>query len=126
MYIKLFIINEIKMEILKKVLSNDELISIAENGFGEMVKAVVDIELELVAIDAELHSDLEALLLEQGSAQNNLWGINYYPELNNDDFVEFDSMINIRPNQGNKSRSVQDESIQQKILQISKKWISRI
>ena len=63
-----------------------------------MVKAVVDIELELVAIDAELHSDLEALLLEQGSAQNNLWGINYYPELNNDDFVEFDSMINIRPN----------------------------
>lgn len=114
------------MEILKKIISNDDLLSIAENGFGEMVKAVVDIDLEIVAIDAELHSDLEALLLEQGSAQNNLWGINYYPELENDDFVEFDSMINIRPNRDNKSRSVEDESIQKKIIEISKKWINRI
>lgn len=113
------------MQILKKVISNGELISIAENGFGEMVKAVVDIELELVAIDAELHSDLEALLLEMGSAQNDLWGINYYPELENDDFVEFDSMINIRPSQSNRSRSVEDESIQKRIIEISNKWIKR-
>lgn len=114
------------MEILNRVISNDELISMAENGFGEMVKAVVDVDLELVAVDAELHSDLEALLLEHGSQQKSLWGINYYPELDDDDFIEFDSMINIRPNQGNKSRNVEDTLIQKKIFEISKKWINRI
>jgi hypothetical protein len=113
------------MQILNSKISNKDLIKIAETGFGEMVKAVVDVELELVAIDAELHSDLEALLLENGSNQNNLWGINYYPELDNDDFIEFDSMINIRPNQGNRSRSVEDESIQKRLIEISKKWINR-
>jgi hypothetical protein len=113
------------MQILKKVISNEELITIAEKGFGEMVKAVVDVESELIALDAELHSDLEAFLLEHGSDQNDLWGINYYPELDDDDFVEFDSMINIRPMQGNRSRSVEDESIQNKIIEISKKWIQR-
>lgn len=117
--------NREKMQILKKVIPNDKLISIAESGFGEMVKAVVDVELELVAIDAELHSDLEAMLLENGSSQKNLWGINYYPELDNDDFIEFDSMINIRPNQDNRGRNVEDESIQKKIIKISKKWINR-
>jgi len=113
------------MLILNKVINNDEIKVIAETGFGEMVKAVVDVKLELIAIDAELHSDLEALLLEQGSIQTDLWGINYYPELEDDDFVEFDSMINIRPNQGNRSRNIEDESIQKRIIDISKKWINR-
>jgi|TARA_B100000959_G_scaffold202277_1_gene211729 hypothetical protein len=45
--------------------------------------------IEIVAIDAELHSDLEALCLENGSRQNALWGINYYPEIDGEDFIEF-------------------------------------
>ncbi len=113
------------MEILNIVITNDELKSIAESGFGEMIKAVVDIELEIVAIDAELHSDLEALLLEKGSKQNSLWGINYYPELDDEDFIEFDAMINIRPSKGNRSRNVEDDSIRKQIIEISNKWINR-
>lgn len=88
-----------------------------------MVKAVVDVELGIVALDAELHSDLEAYCLENGSKQENLWGINYYPEIEGEDFIEYDSMINIRPGQGNKIRGVEDEAIRQKIVDATNKWI---
>jgi len=111
------------MIILTQEMTKKELISIAETGFGEMVKAVVDVDRGIVAIDAELHSDLEAYCLENGSKQGNLWGINYYPELEGEDFIEYDSMINIRPSQGNNSRGVEEESIRKKIVEISKQWI---
>ncbi|MCA9733328.1 hypothetical protein KC799_14415 [candidate division KSB1 bacterium] len=113
------------MQILEKPITIAELVSIAESGFGEMVKAVVDVDLEIIAIDAELHSDLEALCLENNSKQENLWGINYYPEMEDEDFIEYDSMINIRPAQGNRSRDVEDESIRRKIVEITNKWITK-
>ncbi len=113
------------MTILDKEITIDELKSIAEVGFGEMVKAVVDVDLGIVAIDAELHSDLEAYCIERESKQKSLWGINYYPEMEGEDFIEFDSMINIRPTQGNNSRAVEDESIRKKIIDITNKWIKR-
>ena len=97
----------------------------AADTFGDMVKAVVDVERELIAIEAELHSDLEAALLEDGSQQKNLWGINFYPDMPGDGFVEFDSMINMRPSQGNKSRSVQYAQIRAKIIEIAAKRIGR-
>ncbi len=97
----------------------------AAAGFGDMVKAVVDIDRELIAVDAELHADLEALLLDGGSQQRNLWGINLYPELQGDAFVEFDSMINVRPSQDNKSRGVEDEETRKKIISVVKKRIAR-
>ena len=97
----------------------------AAAGFGNFVKAVVDIDKELLAVDAELHSDLEALLLENGSKQKNLWGINLYPEMKGDDFVEFDSMINMRPSQGNRSRSVDSPEIRKKIMDIVSKKVER-
>ena len=63
-----------------------------------------------------VYENLEAPLLDSGSAQNDLWGINLYPEMEGDDFVEFDSMINIRPGQGNRSRDVQDVDTRQRII----------
>lgn len=113
------------MQILDKEIAIDELKSIAETGFGEMVKAVVDVDMGIVAIDAELHSDLEAHCIEKGSKQKSLWGINYYPEMEGEDFIEYDSMINIRPSLENKSRGVEDESIRKKIVDITNKWIKR-
>ncbi|RPI24528.1 MAG: hypothetical protein EHM61_16825 [Acidobacteria bacterium] len=86
--------------------------------FGDLVKAVVDLRRELLAVDAELHSDQEAYLLENGSEQRDLWGINLYPELQDEGFVEFDSMINLRPSQGNRSRGIEDPGIREKILKI--------
>ena len=72
-----------------------------------------------MVVDAGMRVDEEQVLLEAGSAQNDLWGINLYPEdYGTDDFVEFDSMINIRPAQGNRSRSVEDEGMRAVILGI--------
>lgn len=89
---------------------------LAEQRFGDMVKAVVDLELGIMAIGGELHADEEAVLLERGSRQEHLWGINLYPEeFPGEDWLEFDSMINIRPSQGNRSRSVEDHVLQERI-----------
>ena len=109
--------------ILESKVTRDDLKQMAERSFGDMVKAVVDVDRELIAIDAELHSDLEALLLTDGSSQENLWGINFYPDLSGNDFLEFDSMINMRPSQGNMSRGVDDEKVCQMIINVSDKWI---
>ena len=111
------------MKIIKEVLSFVELKQIAKDTFGDMVKAVVDVEKGLIAVDAELHSDLEALLLEDGSKQKNLWGINFYPETAGNDFIEFDSMINMRPSQGNMSRGVDSEDTRKKIIEVVNKWV---
>jgi len=111
------------MKILDKIIGIDELKKTAADRFGDLVKAVVDVDQELIAIDAELHSDLEALLLENGSKQSVLWGINLYPGLKGNDFVDFDSIINMRPSQDNMSRGVNDQIIRQKIMETVNKWI---
>ena len=109
------------MFICSKVVRREELSALAENGFGDMIKGVVDIKRGLLALDAELHADLEALLLDSGSALNDLWGINLYPD-EDEDFIEFDSLINIRPRSGNRSRGVDDPAIRSRIVEIVAKW----
>ena len=113
------------MKIIREILKLEELNEMAAGLFGDMVKAVVDIDRELVAVNAELHSDLEALLLEDGSQQKSLWGINLYPELQGEQFIEFDSMINMRPSQGNRSRGVDSEAIRKNIVAVIAKRIAR-
>lgn len=113
------------MEVVTKNISLGELVKLAKGRFGNLVKAVVDVEQEIMAIDAELHADEEALLLEQGSNQKDLWGINLYPELSGDDFIEFDSMINIRPSQNNLSRNVENQKLREKIVVIVNKLMKR-
>ena len=97
-------------QIVRRPISRVDLAAIAEHQFGDMVKAVVDVERGIMAIGAELHSDEEAALLEDGSRQPDVWGINLYPGEAGDGFIEFDSMINVRPAQGNRSRGVDDEN----------------
>lgn len=111
------------MKIIRESLTMDELKKMAGAMFGNVVKAVVDVERECVAVDAELHSDLEALLLEDGSKQKDLWGVNFYPEISGDGFVEFDSLINMRPSQDNRSRGVENESIRKKIIEVAARRI---
>jgi hypothetical protein len=113
------------MKIITEILEIKELQEMAAAMFGNLVKAVVDVDREFIAVDAELHSDLEAVLLADGSKQKNLWGINFYPDLKDDDFVEFDSMINMRPSQGNRSRGIDNEELRRKIIGIVAKRIKR-
>lgn len=109
------------MLLIKKPLTIKQLSEMAALMFGHLVKAVVDIDTKEVAIDAELHADLEAYLLDYGSKQHSLWGINLHPgNYPNESFIEFDSMINIRPNQNNPSRTVLDPDIKKQISAIIK------
>jgi len=107
-----------EMRIVKEPISRTDLAAIATERFGDLVKAVVDVRLRLMAIGGELHADEEQALLEQGSAQADLWGINLYPERQGEDWLEYDSMINIRPSAGNRSREVEEEGVRKLIKEI--------
>ena len=102
-----------------------ELEEMAEKMFGNLVKAVVDVEKQIMAVDGELHADLQALLIESGSGWQNLWGINLRPGKQGEDFVEFDSVINIRPTQNNRSRGVENAGIREKIIKIVNKLVQK-
>lgn len=106
------------MKIVKKI-SVAELQEMATKMFGELVKADVDVKKKIVIIDMPMHYDGEQKLLESGSIQTDLWGINLHPtDYGTDDFIEFDSMINIRPSQGNASKDVLDPEVRKSIIEI--------
>jgi hypothetical protein len=103
----------------------DELRQLATGRFGDMVKAVVDLRRGLVLLDADMHADQEAELLADGSVQEDLWGINLYPDLPDADWLEFDSMVNLRPSFGNRSRGVDDPVTREKILNLVARVVRR-
>ena len=104
--------------IFRERISRAELARLAEEQFGDWIKAVVDVSREVMAIGGDLHADDEAALLADGSRQRDLWGINLYPGERGPDWIEFDSMINLRPRDGNRSRGVDDEQIRNRIRQV--------
>ena len=114
------------MKVVKEKISIEELKDMSKKMFGRLVKAVVDVEQETMVVDAELHADQESLLLERGSKQVDLWGINIYPnKMGDDKWIEFDSMINIRPSWGNSSRGVDDPKVQEKIIKIVNRLVEK-
>ena len=111
------------MQILQEPITRIVLKELAQNTFGDMIKCVADISSGKLALDAELHADLERLLLEDGSQQEYLWGFNLYPDETGEDFIEFDSLINIRAWQGNPSRDVLDRDNREAIKDIVSRFI---
>jgi hypothetical protein len=112
------------MKIITDTITVAELSEMATAKLGNLVKAVVDIEQGLLAVDAGLHSDLEWLLLENGSSQSALWGINLFPTLSGREMIEYDSMINVRPQDGNRTRGVDDPSVRQAIIEVVLRRVS--
>lgn len=113
------------MKIIKDKITVSELKIMSEKMFGNLVKAVIDISGEFMAVDAEMHADLESELIKAGSKQQDLWGINLYPELAGGDFIEFDSMINLKPSQNNRTRSIEDPKIKKNITEIVNKLVQK-
>jgi hypothetical protein len=113
------------MQIIKDPISLNILWENRKTDFTEMMKIVVDVEKKILAIDAEMHADLENLLLTHNSEQQNLWGANIYPFHEGDDYMEYTSFINIRPSQNNRSMEVKDAEIRMKIRQIVTQLILR-
>ena len=104
--------------LVDKLITIKELKDTASLRFGDMVKAVVDVSKEIMAIGASMHADEENFLLELGSLQDDLWGINIYPDSLKESRIEFDSMINLRPRQNNRTRGIEDIQLQSKIIEI--------
>ena len=110
--------------IIRVAITRADLSHIAERQFGDMVKAVVDVERRVMAVGAEFNADEEAALLEDGSRQSSLWGVNLYIGETGDAFVEYDSMINVRPAAANRSRGVEDEATRTRIFDIVRALVS--
>jgi hypothetical protein len=103
---------------IEQCITKAELIPLELKGYVALVKAVVDVKRKVMIAGTSMHSDAEGLLLEQGSEQNDLWGINLYLKKPRDEWIEYDSMINLRPWQENDSRGVDNPEIRQKIREI--------
>ncbi len=115
-----------EIRIIKDPITKEDLAEIAKNGFGEFVKAVVDLEQGIMAVGGELHADEEVVLSEQhGSKRENVWGINIYPEKSGEEWIEFNSMVNIKPHLGNRSRDIADEVVKEKVRSVVKKLVSQ-
>lgn len=103
----------------------DELRALARRRFGDMIKGVVDLRRAILVLDADLHADQEAELLASGSAQADLWGINLYPDAAGADWIEFDSMINLRPSFGNRSRGIDDPGTREAVAALVAQLVRR-
>jgi hypothetical protein len=112
------------MKIVKDSITKKELGDMASEEYGDVVKAVVDVEQGIMAVGGELHADEEVSLMEkEGSKREHTWGINLYPKNPEENWIEFDSMINLKPAFGNRSRTVESLEIQARIKEIVKKLV---
>jgi len=107
-----------KIKIINQPITLSEVKKIAQATFGEMAKAVVDLEKKILAIGGQMHADSEALLINKGSQQKNLWGFNIYPDEPRGCRLEFSSLINIRPAVNNRSMTIKNAVIKKKIRKI--------
>lgn len=112
------------MKIVKDKIETLELKEMAKKMHDNLVKAMVDVEKEIMAVDGGLHADLMELLIEkENSEPKDIWGINIFPDKNREDLIEFDSMMNIKPAFGNRTRGVDEENIRKKITAIVNKLV---
>jgi len=107
-----------RIKIIKEKISLDEIKKLAQESFGDMVKIVVDGERKIMAAGGEMHADCEDILLKDGSKPENLWGANLYPDSSGDDFIEYQSLINIRPKAGNRSMEIEDEEVRDSVKKV--------
>lgn len=106
-------------KIVNTSISRDELRALAHEQYGDLIKAVVDVAQDIMGVGGELHVDIQTLLIEkEGSRGDSTWGINLYLEKTGDEFIEFDSMINLKPMLGNKTRGIENVEIRSRIREI--------
>jgi hypothetical protein len=117
--------DEPTITIIEERIARQELARLVEEFFGDMVKIVVDVRREVIAVGGELHADAEQLLLEQGSRQADLWGANYYPGRSAEECLECTALINIRPSQDNPSMEIQDAETREKVRSITERLVGR-
>lgn len=108
------------IRVIKNSIPLSLLSEIAEERYGDLVKAVVDVEQGIMALGGEMHADEEVFLMEKHDSQRaNTWGINLLPrKFGTDEFLVYDSMVNLKPSFGNRTRGVDDPVAREKIQHI--------
>src|SRR3989344_9034238 len=113
------------IRIIKTPIPRSELQRIANERFGDLVKGAVDVRQKIIALGPELHADAESELIEkEGSLREDVWGINLYPAEHGDGFIEFDSLINLKPALGNRTRGVDNAKTREEIAKIVNEFIA--
>ena len=112
------------IKIIRAPISDSELREFLGKPYREMIKFVVDIRREVIALGGEMHADAQKVLLEDGSKQQDVWGANIYPGRSKEQRLEWHSLINIRPSVGNCSIEIQDRPIQERVRKISEKLLA--
>jgi hypothetical protein len=114
-----------RIEIVRDQISLDQLREIAKEFYGFMIKGVVDIEEEIAAFGGEYHMDANLFLIDKGSKQPNIWGFNVYfhKKKGEEGWLEYTSLINIRPTEGNVTMEIADPLLKNKINSILQKII---
>ncbi len=113
------------IKIINDEITTKEIAEIAKEFYGTMIKGVVDIKDKVVALGGEYHIDANLVLLEKGSKQSNIWGfnINFTEPKDSESWIEYISLINIRPLQNNRGMEIENQEIRQKMRKILEKII---
>jgi len=112
------------IQLIDNVINKSDIQKLAEEFYEEMIKGVVDLEGEVIALGGEMHADAEELLLKQGSRQQDLWGFNLLLDKTFDDAIEYQSFINIRPRDGNRTHEIENVDIRRKVKEVIKKRVA--
>ncbi len=115
-----------QIRVVKEPISKEELKRIAQERYGDLVKAVVDVEQRIMAVGGEFHADEEVILMEQEhSSREHTWGINLWPgKEGTEELIQFDSLINLKPSFGNRTRGVDNKEVRNKIRDIVSRLIT--
>lgn len=106
------------IEIIRQQMTKMQLVKLARQSYGEMIKAIADLDKGWIAVGGDLHADGEMVLLNTGSDQENLWGFNIFPEKPEAERLEYSALINIRPRHGNPAITIEKEEIRRAIRQL--------
>lgn len=101
----------VEILVAREPINKKMLEALAKEWHFSLVKGVVDIERGYIALGGEWHMDANNRLIEEGSRQEHLWGFNIYPKEHGNAAIEYISLINIRPAQGNRSMEVASEEV---------------
>ena len=107
-----------EIQIIRQPIDPSQLEPLAAAWFGTMIKGVVDLEREVAALGGDWHMDANVVLIADGSEQQNVWGFNLYPDERGGPAIEYISLINIRPGQGNRGMELEDEQLRDRVRAI--------
>ncbi len=106
-----------------KQLQMADLEQFLNSPFEKMIKFVVDVRLEKIALGGEMQADAEEELIRGGSAQGDLWGGNLWP-WERPPRIEYISLINIHPAADNRGMEIRLDHVRRAVRDVVREWVN--